>query len=322
MLELKVDFGNGFSVMHDGERTYSIRSSYSSGGAIINNKKVELDKTVLFTLDGQNYMVGDATAGTKTAVTTLNATKPKTAKVLLAALIVQASSWRAFTDTRLTIVDTNPSTNQAQYAKKLKGQYAISYQLDGVEKHIHFQVVDVETVREGLGTFNRYLDTHGFPISPNPEAKFLAVQNIGAGTMDLLVYDQSGTEVKSHTLQDHGCISYAQELSSQLRKSGKVDGDIPVEQMFRALETGSLVTWDRVKKESKTINIDGILKKTAKQYYALAFKNLIAKMPEFRNSLAKVVFTGGLAFHVTLTEKEQVIFDCAINPLHDNVIGV
>ena len=318
MLHLKADFGNGFSLLTDGDRSVSLKSVYAE--AKQNMANTSFETTVRYTKNGCFYAVGDACVGLASSTKTLDITKPEAAKLIFPALAVRLANIRPLLDIYLTIVDTNPKTNEKAYQEALVGDHHYSYELNGQTKVTQFKVVEVTTVREGLGTFNRYVGANGFPTEPGKN--LIAVQNIGAGTMDMLLYDSLGNEVNSYTLQDMGCAKFAQFISGKLRETGKLDGDLPTDQMFTALETGKLTYWDRQQGTNKELDISKIIAKAAKEYYISAMKKMVGQLTEYRTRIGKVIFTGGLATHVTLTDKESVRCAIALDPLADNVLGV
>ena len=318
MLELAADFGNGFSLLSDGESSVSLKSVYAQATESMPNNS--FDTTVRYTQTDSYYVVGDACVGLNQSTKTLDTTKPLAAKFIFPALAVQFSHLRPLRDISLTVVDTNPTNNQKAYESSLVGDYHLSYELHGQTKVTTFKVSSVSCVREGLGTFKRYTATHGFHTDQGKN--LIAVQNIGAGTMDMLLYDSLGVEVASYTLQDMGCFRFAQYLSGKLRETGKLDGNLPIEQMFTALETGKLTYWDRKLGVTKELDITKLVSKAAKDYYINAMKKMVGQLTEYRTQIGKVLFTGGLANHVELTDKEKQFCDLAINPLADNVLGV
>ena len=318
MLELAADFGNGFSLLADGHRCVSLKSVYAQ--AKQNMPNTNFDSTVRYIHNGNLYVVGDASVGLKESTKTLDTTKPEAAKFIFPALAIQLLNVRPLMDVCLTVVDTNPKTNEKAYHQALMGDHHYSYEVNDQTKVTTFKVVEVQVVREGLGTFNRYVAAKGFPTENGKN--LVAVQNIGAGTMDMLLYDSLGNEVNSYTLQDMGCSKFAQYISGKLRETGKLDGDLPIEQMFTALETGKLTYWDRLQGSTKELDITKLVGKAAKEYYMGAMKKLVGQLSEYRTQIGKVIFTGGLATHVNLTEKESKRCAIALNPLVDNVLGV
>ena len=318
MLHLTVDFGNGFSLLSDGEQVVSLKSVYCEASQDIPNK--DLTTTVRYKQQGKLYAVGEACVGLQNAIETLNTTKPEAAKFIFPGLVCAFSDLRPINDIYLTVIDSNPSINSTAYEKVLMGEHRYHFDLGDQSRTLLINILSVDVVREGLGTFNRYIQLNGMPITSGKN--FVAIQNIGAGTMDLLVFDGLGNEVSSYTLQDMGCAKFAQFLSSKLRESGKVDGDMPISQIFTALESGKLTFWDRENKTTKDLDVSRIVAKVAKDYYFQAMKKMVGQLTEYRTQIAKVIFTGGLASHVTLTDKEKAFCAIADNPLLDNVLGV
>ena len=120
MLHLKADFGNGYSLLTDGDRSVSLKSVYAEAKQDMPN--TSFDTTVRYTKNGSFFAVGDACVGLASATKTLDTTKPEAAKFIFPALAVRMAAIRPLMEVSLTIVDTNPKTNEKAQQKRCQSR--------------------------------------------------------------------------------------------------------------------------------------------------------------------------------------------------------
>lgn len=315
MINLAVDFGNGYSVLTDYQRTISLKSAYLEVENQINN--INLDDNIGYTFDGRHYVVGKSSAGDPEAIKTFRSEKPVVAPYIFRALMVVYQASKGLEPVNLTIIDTDPRINERAYKKGLEGKHEIHYRKEG-QDHLFTVVVDsVKCVREGFGTYLAFTNQYGFPS----DTPLIAVLNVGCGTLDLLIYGQGGKEKDSFTKKDFGCFNFAKKLSGMLRESKITTDNVSVEAIFDALENGNQLKYFNHKtKEVKTADISKHIKKYSVEYLQASVKSLVAEKPEYRELIGKIVCVGGLANNLPLSPDQYVTrID---NPLTANVEGL
>ncbi|NEO89291.1 MAG: hypothetical protein F6K56_03130 [Moorea sp. SIO3G5] len=317
MTKLAVDFGNGFSSLTDGITTATLRSRFDySNGHLRGNTLETMEFIVKYTNDSDDLVVvGGAYSGTAT----YEITKPEAAKSIFPALAVKLAQQIPFGSIDLVVVDTNPDRNLKDYKKSLLGQHKVNYLLDNQPCSLSFEVASVICVQEGLGTFNHYV-THQ-PMT-NPDG-IIGIQNVGAGTMDLLLFDGEGKCIAKQSLENRGCIRFAQWISTKLRETKVIEFDKDLPEMFEALENHRLsVNLKNSFLATNNLDISKEVQRSSREYYLAGCKKMLQSLEEYKSRLERIVFTGGLANNVILQESDAPKVAKAVNPLLDNVTGV
>ena len=312
---IALDFGNGFSVASTGKHTVSLPSAFAQSNILT----PLTDSTVTYSLPGQTpVMVGEAVRFDSDATSTLNQTKPKTAPKIFPALLALLNNQKPISGQELSlrVVDTNPKTNQQAYSEALKGEWDVFYKKGLEQYRLKVQVTEVDCYREGLGTYNKLLEA---AITPNELKPYKAVINVGAGTADAVIFNARGAEVEAKSLDDLGSIYFSTKLTEALRNSGKLTTDISTNDMFKALETGELIIWDRRAAKESKLNLKSTLTTQSLKYYQTVIQKLIGVMDN-RTLVGEFILTGGLAYWVKLPSKTNI--KIAINPLTDNAEGI
>ncbi|NEN94463.1 MAG: hypothetical protein F6K50_02660 [Moorea sp. SIO3I7] len=319
MTKLAVDFGNGFSNFTDGEQTVSLRSRYEYSSGFLKSNSLESITHRIKYLDSDNSEQMICVGGGFGGIPTYETTKPTAAEHIFPALLIGLAQKTTFNSIDLIVIDTNPNKNQPIYEEKLLGKHSVSYIFNDVLQTLNVEVNSVVCVQEGVGAFKQYVKIN--PITkPNG---LVGVQNVGAGTMDLLLFNKDGKCVAKQSLENRGCLRFAQWFSTQLRNSGVIEFDKEPSEMFQVLESQKLqLQTKNTVMESTTISVANELKTASKDYYYGGCKKMLQALEEFKPYLEKIVFTGGLANNISLGKTETNKVAISQNPLLDNVLGV
>ena len=266
MTILAFDNGNRITQLSSEKNTVTLPSQHQ-----LNNQLYELQPDlVTIEINGKSYTVGNVFGSD--IVQTIVVGKEETALIHFLALHNYLPQSPTKID-KLLIVETNPETSNYD---SLLGHHDYHYLEGGVTYNAQVTVEKLEFVQEGLGAF-RHFSKHG-----NQTQQITIVINIGAGTLDFLVYDRAGKLLQRKNLENSGAIAICNYFNKHQRQKGLAKFDLEPERIFSALENN----------DSKITKSFGSVFNAYLQHH---ISKQLTQFQQYKGHLNPIVVTGGLA---------------------------
>lgn len=298
-IKLSVDIGNGYSLVHDGRITRSLRSIYHTHHA---GERALKNEMVVYRPELAPVVVGDDAKRFRSWQNLAEEDKTEAGIYFLLALLPEGRD-KVF-HLNVSVPDVN--RYEAKVMQNLSGDYTFSVN-DRPERTVSLQVMNV--LQEGFGSY--LTAKNGDRLAARGRT---LVIDIGAGTYCASVIDNPTDEVLDVKTQERaGVLELCNAISSDRRL---------VSQLGENPDVGLLMDGiaDQSFEYSHTdINFESYVREYSAQWRKGIISSVKSHFHNYIPSIKTILFTGGGA--LLLGTVPEGIIKIAASPLTDNVTG-